>query len=444
MQYLASLLLLFPFSLSSQEYVLDISNQTVDLSDLSFRINQVRDETGVADGHYGSVYTGLVNKERNLAFLHGMEHNLVVALLRNTVDKALPAATLSISFLRIEERVDKTSEHRRLHLEAALTMPGPDGELSRYGPYQVNRVEGGLDVTAGHAGALAKALAEIFQLLDEDVRAGRTSQVTAVKSGGRLRDGVYYSVLDFRSGRVDTTIQLKLTERRIARVGEEKDFYVADFAQPDSLSRRDLREIWGYRHEGTDFLYLQREYYSVQADAEGQLTVVVPGGLLDPTAMSKQGLKNAALVGAFGVAGALLAKPVDIRGNQEVFILDPLSGELKSRISATGTRAYLDSIMLLNVSGPGQPVLLADLNGRAYRIPPGAYLAVVEGGSLTLSAEGSTIKPLTKKIWGTDNNPTVYTLQISGRGKIVLERGSTDNAIATAMSAANGALRPAR
>ena len=160
--------------------------------------------------------------------------------------------------------------------------------------------------------------------------------------------------------------------------------------------------------------------------------------------MTKQAARNAALVGAFGVIGALATRPADGRGNEELFLLDLTSGALKSRLAARETDTYLDSILLLNVSAANQPDLLARLNGREYRIPPGRYVAVETGGTLELFTELDQVKPVKKKIWGTDGHPAVYTLDHTGRGKIELVRGSNDHATAAALSAARGALRPAR
>ncbi|WP_116125722.1 hypothetical protein [Lewinella sp. IMCC34183] len=437
------LCLLLAISGFAQTYELDLSDQLVDLSGLSFRVDNVVDETGVTDGYYGRVYTGLLNKGRDLEFLFGPEQNLTALLLRNTVDRSLPPATLVLRFLRIDEEILNASERRRLQLEAILEQPDAEGNVLRYGPRQVAQFDGGLDVTGGHATALAAALVDVLHQLDADLRNGNTA-TEATAANGPLPDGAYYSVADYRAGRVDTTFNLILTERIPTRQEENLSFYTAEFDRPDTISRRDVRALWGYHHAGTDYLFLQRNFYSLQRDGDGQVFVAVPGGILDPEEMTKQGVRNAAVVSAFGLLGAVLMHPRDVYGSAEYFQLNGNSGALEPILGAgTVSGPVSDSIYLLNNSTFDHQILQVRLGDRQFVIPPGHYVAVTDGGLLELSADGAS-KPLAKKIWGTPGQPAVYSCSVTDRGKIALIRGSNESAQAAARSAASGTLRAAR
>ena len=439
MKCLILLLVLGPVFVRSQEFVLDLSQETMDVGELSYYVNEVRDETGVTDGHYGEVYIGMLNCRRLVAFEHSMEQNLVLPLLRNTADRSLPPASLLIRYLRLEEDHSHYLQRRELRIEAILELPGADGSPRQYGPRQVTRVASGMEVSGGHVRALVSALTELLQLFDTDLRNGAAVSSVAEErpAPGTRPEGVYYSLSDFRAGRVDTTLRLILGEQRVARVAEQAVFYEVDYRRPDSLARRDLRTLWGYHRGGTDYLYVEDRLLSLERDTAGQLFVAVPGGLQDPKASTVQGLKNVALIQGLGVASVFFTKSSDVHGNQELFLVDERSGGLHSPLAARATRGYLDSILLLNVSPPDQPALSVRFGEATYRIPSGSYVAVAGEGELVIGPDN---KPQRVKLRQTIDQPTVYTLTYTGRGRAKVERGSTDNALATARSAAAGVL----
>lgn len=443
MKHLPLLTLLFPLLLPAQVFQLDVSRTSVDLSGLSYYVSEVRNETGVTDGRYGEVYTGMLNSRRSVIFKVSMEHNLLVTLLRNTTERELTAGTLLVRYLRVDEDHSQEVQQRELRIEAVLEVAGQDGTTLQYGPRQVSRVARALDVSAGHSRALASALSELLRLLDADRQAGRQAPPAAplARPTGYRPEGAYYSLADYRAGRVDTTLRLMLAEHRVARVSEQAIFYEVDFRRPDSLSRRALAPVWGYHRGGKDFLFVENRLLSLERDTAGQLFVAVPGGLQDPKASTVRELKNVALTSTFGLIGTLFTKSSDIHGEQELFLVDERSGGLQSQLAARETRGYLDSILLLNVSPPNATPLSVRFDGVTYRIPPGSYVAVAGGGALFI---GPDDRPQEVTLRQSPDQPTVYTLTGRGGGRVKVERGSDANALATARSAAAGVLRRAR
>ncbi len=445
MRYRCLLVLCFPYLLYGQTnkvYTLDLSGEQIDLSGLTFRVDRVIDRTGVTDGRFGTVFTGMLNNQRDLVVQDGLELNLAAALMRSATDRKLPTGTLQVSYLRIDEEITLSSERRRLQLEAALEMTDPSGRLRVYGPLQVSRVEGGLDVTSGHARALAESLSELLQQVDQLVREGEFtdgSELTALPPAD-LPDGVLYSVADYRAGRVDTSVRLALEWREEIWLTDTGTFYEAGFIRPENYSRRDLRELWGYQHEGTTYLYLQRKYYSLQTDAVGQTLVAIPGGVVDTEARTKQAALGGLL---FGAVGGAIASSVGGRGRDDVYTVNLMSGALGPHESpqsvADKTEDYANRILLHHISPAGSPGLLLRFGGSEYVLTPGAYTVLDAGGALTVSLPEEDSKSLTKNIWITEGEPALYTVVVNAKGKIELTRGSTESAVETVRRVAGGA-----
>lgn len=380
----------------------------------------------------------MLNNQRDLVVQDGLEVNLGAALLRNSREEGLPRATLLVRYLRIDEEITVTGERRRLQLEAALEVAAPDGEAWVYGPLQVSEVKGGLEVTDGHAGALASSLSELLHELDAAVREGRTGEplAAAFTAPADLPDGAYYSVADFRAGRVDTSVHLAFVGREIAWLNETGTFYEAEFIRPEELSRRDFRELWGYQHEGTSYLYLQRNYYSIQTDKERRTYVAIPGGVVDVETRTKQAAIGGLLFGAVGGAVAGLAGG---RSKDDLYTLDLVSGALAPQPGPVDTEHFTDRILVHHVSPAGSPDLVVQFNGKEYELSPGAYTVLDTGGSLGLSTPAPSVKPLSKSIWTTEGKPAVYTVEITEKGRIELTRGSTERAEETARGVASAA-----
>ncbi|MGB3798966.1 MAG: hypothetical protein WA952_04075 [Lewinella sp.] len=445
MRYLLVFTLILPLLLTAQTdkvYTLDISDQKIDLNGLSFRIGEVMDETGVTDGRFGTVYTGLLNNGRDVTIQNGIAMNFKSALVRNTTQAELPAANLAVRFLRLSEELTPTSERRRLQLEAMLEMPGTDGDPVRYGPRIVTRVEGGIDVTGGHPAALADVLSELLHLLDEDLQNGVAADPLA---GGikpaELPNGAFYSVADYRAGRVDAGLSLERQSRNLVYRHEGTPFFRAAFDRPAEVSRSDVRELWGYHHEGVSYLYIQRNFYSIQEDAEGTTLVAIPGGITDPEAMTKQAAIGGLLLGAIGGA---IAGSIRSGSNEEFFQLDLNSGALLPRPGTEQSVSYADRILLHNIASVDTPEMLAALGGKQYRLGPGQFADLDGAGELTVGFDGQQEDSREYKIWGTEGRPALYILDINKKGKITLVRGSDEQAKQAAQAAADGEILPAR
>ena len=335
MRYLLLLLCCLPLITQAQKkqkvYSLDIDDKIVDFTGLDFRVADVRDETGVTDGRFGRVYTGMVNKGRDLVIEGGMEMNWRAALLRSTIDRDAPPATLVIRFFRIDEEITATSERRRLQLEAALELPDHTGQPVVYGPRFVSDVKGGMDVTSGHADAVAAALSQIMHDLQEDVRHGNLAGTADGHpiDPTALPDGAIYSVADLRAARVDTTVILEPLGRQRVYQAEGLSYHEARFKRSEDVGRQELRELWGYVSDGEVYLYLQKRFYAIRVDGNGRLLVAVPGGITDPEAMTKQ----AVVGGLFGAVGGAVAGSMRNRGTGEYFSINLRSGALEPRMA---------------------------------------------------------------------------------------------------------------
>ena len=313
---------LFLLAQRTKTYALDISSTPVELAGLSFNVTRVVDGTDNTEGFYGQVYTGLLNKTRKLAIKDGMELNLSAGLMRSITDKNLPQATLHIHLLRIDEEITMTSERRRLQLMASLELDG-----QHYGPRQYTEVKGGLDVTAGHPDALAKALSVVLHELDADLVSGQTG-ATALADDPLpkgLPNGAYYSVADFRIGRVDTTAKLHFRGAEVGQYVDERAYYRARFLRPRTMKWKEHREFWGYHHEGRSFVFLQDQYYEVAPNAQGRMLVSIPEGLTDVEAMTKWTAMGA---GVGGLVGGLMIGNGSNRGGATVYELDLATGSL--------------------------------------------------------------------------------------------------------------------
>ncbi len=429
-------ILLFPAVLCGQHQKLHYLNLAVEpmgLGASSFRVIQVADATGVTDGRFGTVYTGLTNNRRDLAFQPNLAVDLTAFFLRNSADRGLPVATFSISFLRIDEETALYGERRRLQLEASLEMTGPDGNPVVYGPRRYSEVTGGLDVTDGHAAALAAALSALVMDLDADVRTG-TIPIHGVVTGGQLPNGAYLSFPDYRAGRVDTSITLKLIEQRPARAFDHILFHEAEFERTEVLTRREAREIWGYHHAGTHYLYVENRFLSLETDTRNRILLAVPGGLYDPDATTKRMLAGGLLFGAVGaiVAGVAVDGPV-----HELYALNLNSGALEPVVPLADSADYRNRILLHHDGVEGDPTVTARINGGEYRLAPGTLLVLDLGGYLELSA-GQDVKPLKKKIWRTDDRVALYRVALGENNKFALTRGSQQGADEAARAAGAG------
>ena len=435
-----------PLLLLAQEkpYVLDLGTTTTDLTDLSYNVGQVIDETGIEDGVYGQVYTGLLNNGRPLTFAGGgLALNLTGQLLRSVTERDRPRATLVVHYLRIDEEITMTSESRRLQLLASLELPGPDGTPLRYGPEQTVQVKGGLDVTAGHATALAEVLTEVLRALDADVRAGRSSNTdlsyNPLPAG--LPDGAYYSVADFRLGRVDTSLQLSLKKEEIAGHVDGQTFQRLIFERPEREDRQQLRELWGYHYRGGSYVAIQNAYYQVQPAADGSMLVVVPDGIIDPEWLTKQAALNGALFGALGViamSGRTSKEPTDL------YRLDLTSGALLPSTKGFDATAMAKTIILHYTGAAGQDALLVVLDGEPRLVPPGAYLSIDHATRLTLSPAAGG-KPYHREVKPSNyGEPALYTVDIDRRGKIAFRQEGQSLARAAAEAAVSGRIPAAR
>ena len=435
-----------PLLLIAQQksYVLDLGTTTTDLTGLSYNVGQVIDATGIEDGVYGQVYTGMLNNGRPLTFAGGgLALNLTGHLLRSVTERDRPRATLVIHYLRIDEEITMTSESRRLQLLASLEIPGPDGKPLRYGPEQTVQVKGGLDVTAGHATALADVLTEILRALDADVRAGRSSDTdlsyNPLPEG--LPDGAYYSVADFRLGRVDTSLRLNLKSEEMAGHVDGQTFRQLTFERPEREERQQVRELWGYHYRGESFVSIQDAYYQVQPAADGSMLVVVPDGIIDPEWMTKRTALNSAL---FGVVGAMVMSGRTSKEPTDLYRLDLTSGALLPSTKGIDATVLANTIMLHYTGAAGQDTLVVILDGEPHLVPPGAYLSIDHATRLALSPVGGG-KPYYREVKPSNyGEPALYTVDIDGRGKIAFRQEGQPLARAAAEAAVSGRIPAAR
>ena len=435
-------IVLLPCGLLAQSrkgHPLDLADVSLDLSGLSFRVNEVRDETGVVDGRYGTVYTGMLNKTRDLVIPTGLELNWKTAFLRNTADRNLPTATLLVRFFRLDEEITATSERRRIQLEAALALT-EDGAV--YGPQVVTSVQGGLDVTSGHPDAVAAALVELLGRLEADVQAGNLADAgpRGKVAYGSLPDGVYYSAADYRIGKPDTDFTLTMTGRQRGFAVDGMDLYEADFRLPEDVSRRRLREIWGCQYGGVAYLYLQGRFYAIRTDADGTSVVGVPGGITDPEALTKQMAVGGLMLGAVGGA---IAGSIKMQSEEEVFQIDLTSGALEPYAAGHEQVPHPNRILLHYVAGPDSPDITASVGDRQYRLAPGQYIDLDEEGALTLASADGSGKPRSYRIWDTVGQPTLFVADVNAKGKVTLTRAGEAQARQAAAAADSGIIHPA-
>ena len=431
MKYLCAWFLLFPvllFGQNNKSYHPNLAGEPIDLTGLSFYVEKVVDETGVADGRYGMVYTGMLNNQRDVTFDPSLELDLLGLLRRSYREKDLPSANLVVTYLRLDEEVMLSSERRRVQMELALEMPGADGKVQRYGPRQYNDVSGGLDLTGGNPNALRTGIQTILRELDADVRTGATaiSPMEAAIDYSRLPDGALYSMTDYRAGRVDTSIRLEPRVVTSTEIGDFGTFRLAAFDRGEELKRREVREFWAYRHGGTTFLYLQNKYYEIRPGDGGQHFVYVPGGLVDVEAMTKRAALGA---GVGGLIGGVLAATVKGAPMEEFFTLDLRTGSLVPHPLPGQPVVSADlgeQIVLLHAGETGE--VIAELEGQTYRLGPGAHVRLAGGGKLTLRVADSDAKPRTHSIWPTDGAPALYRVAADERGRIQLTRSSDSDA----------------
>ena len=313
---------LLVFGQRTKTYALDISSTPIELAGLSFNVTRVVNGTGNSEGIYGQVYTGLLNKARDLTIRNGMELNLGAGIMRGITDRSLPQATLYVHLLRIDEEITMSSERRRLQLMASLEVDG-----QHYGPRQYTEVKGGLDVTSGHAEALAEALSVVLHELDANLLDGQTG-TTALADNPLpkgLPNGAYYSVADFRIGRVDTTAKLHFRSAEIGQYVDDQAYYRARFLRPRAMKWKEHREFWGYHHEGRSFVFLQDQYYEVAPNDQGRMLVSIPEGLTDVETMTKWTAVGAGVGGLVG--GVVIGNGLN-RGGATVYELDVTTGSL--------------------------------------------------------------------------------------------------------------------
>ncbi|MCP9236483.1 hypothetical protein [Lewinella sp. JB7] len=442
MRFPTFICLLLPCLLHAQDnkpYPLQIADQPVDLTGLSFQVTEVVDETGITNGRYGTVYTGLMNNARDVTFEPTLAMDLHAAIVRSATERDLPPATLVVRFFRLDEEIQAASERRRLQFEAALRTTNEEGRIQTYGPRQQTVVEGGLDVTSGHAAAVAEALAVLLHELDADLRDGNTETAREF-SPGNMPDGAFFSVADYRAGRIDTTLRLHLAARNTTRVLEDIAYEEAFFNRPDDLTRRAVREVWGYYHGGVTYLCIQQRFHTLRTGADGQAYVFIPGGIPDPEKVTQRIVVGQLMFGALGgaIAGAGAARNVP-----ELYRLDLTTGGLEPvRIVQDYKNDYTDRIILHHPAADGAPEITVRINDREYRLPAGTHVVVDRGGTLRLTTTPD-IKPLEKAIWGTDGKVALYTVEINAKGKLALTRGSQQSADDAARAAAVGELPPA-
>ena len=447
---LLALLCFFPCLLSAQRdrsYRLDIADAEVDLSGLSFNVTEVVDETGVKDDIFGMVYTGLLNTQRPLTLRGGLTINLRTSLLRSIADRQRPQATLLIRYLRIDEEITFTSEHRRLQLTAALRMTDPSGRVRYFGPRQYTDVRGGLDVTGGHAQALVTALEHVLTLLNLDYRADRASgtpglvEVDPLPEG--LADGAYYSLADFRAGRVDTTTRLLFKNKTYADRFGGVSLYVARFDPPASISRREARELWGYHHAGHSYLSLQNKYYEISPDGKGRFLVSIPGGLTDVAQLTRRAAFGGVL---FGAIGGLAASSDSGSSTSSRFELDMTSGTLlpitgEGEAPAGASRHDPADRILLYYPGSSNGELYVTIDGGQVRIPEGTYVSTYGSTKIVLRTAPTGGKPYYRKITpDPKTGVSLYYVGITKGGKITLRHADHTAARNTADAIAEGQL----
>ena len=325
--------LCLPLLLTAQQkdklHRLDLTDQAFELTGLSFNVTEVADSTRQPNGTYGRVYTGMMNRARDLGFEHSLTMNLQASLLRQITDRDLPQATLIIYGLRIDEEIGYSSERRRLQLSAGLKRLDENGQEEYYGPHTIADVEGGLDMTSGHDRALAEALSEVLHQLDADVQAGRTTSAslrTFAPMPAHLPNGAYQSFMDFRAGQVDTSVHLVPVKQLRLGVLMDLNFHTVAFATKGDTRGKERRQVWGYHYNGQHFVQLQGDFYELQRTLSGQILVMVPRGLLDAEQLTKNAVLGGLLGGAVG--GVIAASATGSRDEEDLFALDLNRGDL--------------------------------------------------------------------------------------------------------------------
>ena len=368
---------------------------TADTDGLSFNITDVRDETGTAA--HGRVYVGIDNAARELVFKHNLGMQLTSLMVRSIVDRELPPATLVVHDLRYDDEVEGRQKFNRLQLRVTVETYN-NGDTVRYGPTTKQGVVGGVHNHSGkHAQQLAAYLSEALAVLDADIRRGHT--VSSVPDQPRvdhtaLADGVYYSYIDFRAGRIDRTLQFDVSRKEHVANLDGRDYYTLEVSPRPGVKPRDARQVWGYQYGGRSYMLLEGRLHEVQVTEPGLATVVVPGGLRDVTEISKRIFIADALTMwlPFGevlgeVVGGAITKGGNLRDGVGVLQLDMQTGALmKKPLHIPPPKPITAGTILYYPGDVGDPSVLVSLPDQLgwTTVGPGEYTVMETNGTVEL------------------------------------------------------------
>jgi len=254
---------------------LDFSDQQLVLpNDLPFVINRVIDARGI-DSPVGIAHKGLGNRAVAVMIKDGIDNAWTSLFQQVNAENnvKLPNAVLRITGLRIDEFITAMKEVRRITIEGELAYPS-NGDFAVYGPVQLLEISGGLDVTSGHSRATAELLTKLVWELQKLVLLGEVSHTIPAANIDQPvssfpiedtnfnspADGVYLTYMDYRAGRVDTSLQLPIAHQEILYTNEALELLGGDLDRPEAIRWKDL-DVWGFQFQSKSYVRLRRDFY---------------------------------------------------------------------------------------------------------------------------------------------------------------------------------------
>lgn len=371
--------------------------RTLELEPLLLRLEQAVDATRY-DGPIGTARSSWDGSPATLVLTDGLEVQVNRLLARSEQPRTGPRAILRVTALRInDEMTSAMSFHRYYDVAGELAVQQDDGRFAIFGPARISGVGGRAgfpnDMDAGLTEALQRLVTRLAIAVHNEspnrtvdaIQARSPNEKFAVErlDPASLPDGRYASFLDFRSGAVDSTVQLVVDRENVVTAPDGEHYHWLLVSRPEDLKRRDLRDNWGLQRGGRSYVAVNGNYYEVRRNAAGEFRVLLPGDYLDG------GVSAGSLVAMqFGLLGALVAGATEREQNAKrdnsptvLFEFSAASGAFSPLESKSVSGRDTATVLLLanpqNLGRYGLRVALA--NDRVLPLAPGEFLFVPPG-----------------------------------------------------------------
>ena len=378
-----------------QAYYLNMSNQTIDVPNRTFYVEQVLDGRP-GKPVIGTAYHGLRNQQTVVLFRQGMESELTALLRQQLPSRPTDhSVVLCVRQFRVSEVVNGFTEQANADVAADVYAHLPDGY------HYVRSVadhtsERALETTARHSPNLALLLNRcLMQLANVDWEKARQRPARslaqlatdhppvalrpAILTVARPRAGVYHSFESFLANRPDTTVRLRLDTVRVNAVGWEGTTLLRASAHHADGKRVAAREVWGFSDGSHVYLrqrhppYGQSVYYPL-ARQHDFFTFIGPAPL-NVAAMNQRALGHAVKPG--GMTGKSAPNGSEDDSRQPVaYALDMRTGQT-ALLSIPGQSQRADTAFLYvyrPMGGPPEAQRLLLNDKEVGQLQPGQYL----------------------------------------------------------------------